>query len=412
LRAEKGRWVDYVIEFTRGIDNLVGYHSLLSQTSLEGTNRLSRRINYYFDVFLQRNGDTGSSTNYLKEVDRYNQCLGQSRELADEIFFSTVREQHPEFEALFEKHRQGGGTPAEDLIQYLSHRSPFLNREENEWMKAVMEVVRTTSLFFQPQIRTRIMNEGWASYWHESLFIRDDRISGHEVDFARTNARVTAMPRVGLNPYALGLRLFRHIREMGDRGRHSLAFRQLASRRQRERYAAMGDGRKLMMKVRENYSDFTFVQSFIDQDFVDRHRLFVAGRRLNKRKNTWQYYVRSRSAEAYREMVIEQLYHPPKITFEKKPEGDGSLYLKHHLEGKPLVTAYIANCLMGIGWLWGGRVKLETWEIAAQPRSEVGVYTPGAVPPDSEAELPSEAAWQKVLYTMDERKLKRQVLEG
>ncbi|MFZ2040739.1 MAG: SpoVR family protein, partial [Desulfobacterales bacterium] len=30
LRSEKGRWVDYIIEFSRGIDNLVGYHHELS----------------------------------------------------------------------------------------------------------------------------------------------------------------------------------------------------------------------------------------------------------------------------------------------------------------------------------------------------------------------------------------------
>ena len=58
-------------------------------------------------------------------------------------------------------------------------------------MKSVMQVVRKTSLFFQPQIRTKIMNEGWASYWHETLFLQDDRIKGHEVEFARVNAGVT-----------------------------------------------------------------------------------------------------------------------------------------------------------------------------------------------------------------------------
>ncbi len=30
LRSEKGRWVDYVIEFSRAIDNLVGYFDLLA----------------------------------------------------------------------------------------------------------------------------------------------------------------------------------------------------------------------------------------------------------------------------------------------------------------------------------------------------------------------------------------------
>ena len=74
-------------------------------------------------------------------------------------------------------------------------------------MKTVIEAIRSTSVFLQPQIRTKIMNEGWASYWHEKLFLQDDRIGGHEVDFARTHAGVTSLPRVGLNPYALGMRL-------------------------------------------------------------------------------------------------------------------------------------------------------------------------------------------------------------
>ena len=69
------------------------------------------------------------------------------------------------------------------------------------------------------------MNEGWASYWHENLFLQDDRIEGHEVDFARTHAGVTSMPRVGLNPYALGMRLFYYIEQLVDKGKYSIGFK-------------------------------------------------------------------------------------------------------------------------------------------------------------------------------------------
>jgi len=89
-----------------------------------------------------------------------------------------------------------------DVLRFLMEYSPFLNREDNRWMLTVLEVIRSTSLYFQPQIRTKIMNEGWASYWHEKLFLGDDRIGGHEVEYALVNAKVTSMPRVGLNPYA------------------------------------------------------------------------------------------------------------------------------------------------------------------------------------------------------------------
>jgi len=84
--------------------------------------------------------------------------------------------------------------------------SEFLNKEDNQWMKTVVEIIRDTSLYFAPQIRTKTMNEGWASYWHEKLFLADDRIKGHEIAFSRINAKVTAISRVGLNPYAIGWR--------------------------------------------------------------------------------------------------------------------------------------------------------------------------------------------------------------
>ena len=50
LRSEHGRWVDYVIEFARGIDNLVGYHAELARFSKVDTS-CSKRVDYYFDVF-------------------------------------------------------------------------------------------------------------------------------------------------------------------------------------------------------------------------------------------------------------------------------------------------------------------------------------------------------------------------
>ena len=52
-RSEKGRWVDYVIEFTRGIDNLAGYHRELSRLNRAAVEQQSKRLDFYFDIFLQ-----------------------------------------------------------------------------------------------------------------------------------------------------------------------------------------------------------------------------------------------------------------------------------------------------------------------------------------------------------------------
>jgi len=400
LRAEKGRWVDYVIEFARNIDNIVGYHEELSGFHRPPVTTQTKRLNFYFDVFLQSEKEVKISE-YVKEIEKYNECMEQYGDLGEDSFFSDVEKKYPEFEALFKKSLEKKPERKLDTLQFLMENSEFLNKEENKWMKSVLQVVQKTSLFFQPQIRTKIMNEGWASYWHETLFLQDGRIKGHEVDFARVNSGVTSMPRVGLNPYALGMRLFYFIEELADKGMYSFEFRKLADADERKYFdTKTGQGRDFIFKTRENFCDFTFINTFVDQDFVTRNKLFVAGQRLNQAKMVWEYYVKSRKAEDYRNMLMDSLYHPPYIEIDTQKDKGNTLYLVHHFEEKPLVQEFIANTMMGIEYLWGWPVQLET--------SEVVSVTPFQVRrPGQEAQKEPEVKWQRVLYTMDKRKLSK-----
>jgi stage V sporulation protein R len=399
LRAEKGRWLDYVIEFGRGIDNIVGFHRELSQRHRVRTRNGRPRVDYYFDVFLQEVKKV-RVTEYIKELERYNDCREKLGQGGEEAFFVEVQRQYPEFKALYEKSRRRRRHVCVDLLEHLLENSEFLNKEDNKWMKPVLQVVRKTSLFFQPQIRTKIMNEGWASYWHETLFLRDDRIRGHEVDFARVHATVTSLPRVGLNPYALGMRLYQYVEEMGEKGRHSQAFRRLLEAHKREEFdKRTGRGRDFIFDVRENLSDFLFLNIFLDQDFVSRHRLFVVGRRLNEERMVWEYFVKSRKAADYRAMLLDALYHPPHITIDPDKGEDGALYLVHHFEDKPLVKEFIANTMLGIEYLWGHKVMLET----SEPEPPAG----GGGSMDEES---PEIQWNRVLYTMENRKLSQRTL--
>ncbi len=410
IRAKKGRWVDYIIEFARSIDNVVGYHSELSRLSFPPPKLESKRIDFYFDVFLQQIKKVRIS-GYLKEVDRYNQCLQQHKERGEEIFFTDVEAEHPEFEALFKKSLGKQPEHQMDLIQFLLAHSPVLKKETNRWMIPILMVVRKTSLFFQPQIRTKIMNEGWASYWHETLFLQDDRIKGNEVDFARINAGVTSMPRVGLNPYALGMRLFYFMEEMSDKGKYDFEFELLRDGNQRKKYDKKTEnGRDFIFKVRENYSDFLFINNFVDQDFINRHNLFVAGKKLDKQRMVWQYYVKSRKRDDYRQMILNTLYHPPYITIDTDQTNDQSLHLVHHFEQKPLVRDFIANTMMGIEYLWGGTVQLETSEAVLASPSPIPFAAGGPAPSQDEVQT-KPIKWQRVQYTMENRKLSRKVLE-
>lgn len=402
LRSEHGRWVDYVIEFARSIDNLVGYFDGLSHLFRHDRPPFPRRIDYYFDVFLQEVKGV-KTAEYVKEIERYNRCTREYGELCEESFFADVVAKHPEFEAFYLKGTREKKEERLDILQFLMEHSEFLNQDENRWMKSVLEVIRSTSVYFQPQIRTKIMNEGWASYWHETLFLTDDRIKGHEVEFARVHSGVTSLHRVGLNPYAIGMRLFQQIEEAADQGKLSLEYQRLADSHARKEFDRnTGTGRDFIFAVRENLCDFTFINTYVDQDFVNRHKLFVVGKRLNKERTAWQYYVKSRKAGEYRAMLQESLYHPPRIEVDRAKGSGKTLYLNHSFEGKPLVTEFIANTMLGIEFLWGGPVKLETSEVGAAPPQESGA-------PRREEEA-RKINWRRFVYTMENRTLTKTLL--
>ncbi len=396
LRSEKGRWVDYIIEFARSIDNLVGYFDMLS--SLGENDKKLTMVDYYFDVFLQ-DKEKKSIAAYVAEIEQYNKFLREFPEDGEDRFFDYVRKKHAEFESLFEKAAKDslhGGK--RDILQFLMENSKFLGREENKWMLTVMEVVRTTSLYFQPQIRTKILNEGWASYWHDNLFMKDDRIKGHEVDYAVINAKVTSMPRVGLNPYALGMRLFSFLENQVDKGKLSFDYRKIFDHHERMRYDEnTGRGKDFIFSVRESFCDAMFINAFIDQEFVDLHRLFVVDRRLNKERMTWEYYVKSRKASQYKAMIADSLYHPPAITI--NVDDENTLVLSHVFEGKPLYRDYIEGSLLGIAFLWGGKTCLYTFE--PEPVKKDLNQS------DKEEQPPREIKWRRIRYTMKDKKLTR-----
>ncbi|MBF0450577.1 MAG: SpoVR family protein [Candidatus Magnetomorum sp.] len=410
LRSEHGRYVDYVIEFARSIDNLVGYHRELSGLDHVDCKDVSKRLNYYFDVFLQEVKSIKINA-YIKEIERYNKCLKENIDHAESLFFAEIETKYPEFEALYKKQLEKKIHRITDVMSYIMEHSEFLNKETNKWMKSIIEVVRKTSLFFQPQIRTKIMNEGWASYWHEILFLKDDRIKGHEVDFARVNAGVTALPRVGLNPYALGMRMFYDIEEMANKGKDLYDFQRIQDINLRKKYdQETNRGKQKIFDVRKNLCDFMFINFFIDQDFVNRHKLFVSGKRMNRQKMVWEYFVKTKDANAYRNMILNSLYHPPFIEVDSEKNKGNTLYLVHKFEEKPLVKEYINNTMMGIEYLWGGPVQLETSDALIKPKSKVPQSFQYFFGTQIDEQEKPDIHWQRVVYTMFNKQLTKKIL--
>ena len=122
LRSEKGRWVDYVIEFARGIDNIVGYHDELSRSDGPAKDPAEATVDFYFDVFLQKVRKV-SISEYLKELERYNAAKRDNGKKANEVFFASVRTKHPEFDPMLEKYLSSKRESHRDVLQFVMRHS-------------------------------------------------------------------------------------------------------------------------------------------------------------------------------------------------------------------------------------------------------------------------------------------------
>jgi stage V sporulation protein R len=154
-----------------------------------------------------------------------------------------------------------------------------------------------------------------------------------------------------------------------------------------------GKGRDAIFDLRKNFSDFMLINTFTDQDFTDKHQLFTVGKRLNPQKRVIEYFIKSKKAEDYKKMLIDSLYHPPRIEVMEEKTNADNLYLQHYFEGKPLYRQYIAETLIGIEFLWGGQVQLETTEVHRPKPNRSG----------EEKDL----EYRKVIYTVKNRKVEK-----
>jgi stage V sporulation protein R len=395
LRSKHGRWVDYIIEFSRGIDNITAWYRQLPRNYPDTDREPGTMLSCYLNNFLQDHLNV-PATQVYKEIERYNYLNSQSRELAESMFFSEVKVKYPEFQTFFES-RKKPVNPKVDVLEFLKTNSPYLKKDSNNWMKQILSIVGNTANYFAPQIRSKIINEGWASYWHDELFRSDPRICGHETDYARLNAGVTSISRIGLNPYAIGLRLIQYVEELANKGRMHRDFLALENRDQREAYdLKTGKGKESIFDLRAHFSDYMLIKTFADQDFVDQHNLFVVGKQLNEERGQWEYYIKSRKAEDYKQMLLDSLYHPPMIDVDESRTNEDNLYLVHHYEGKQLYQSYVPETLMGIEFLWGAQVQLETTERIREKQGD--------------GDKQDRIIERRVLFTIKDRRLTKSIL--
>ncbi|MFD2807357.1 SpoVR family protein, partial [Litchfieldia salsa] len=86
--------------------------------------------------------------------------------------------------------------PEKDILLFIEEYS----RELEDWQRDVLTMMREEMLYFWPQLETKIMNEGWASFWHQRIIREMDLTSDEAIEFAKLNAGVVQPSRTQINP--------------------------------------------------------------------------------------------------------------------------------------------------------------------------------------------------------------------
>ena len=127
---------------------------------------------------------------------------------------SFLREQKARQVERAQKKKHVPDEPRKDVLQFLLEHAPLEN-----WERDVLAIVREEACYFAPQGMTKILNEGWAAFWHATLMTQRAMNDSEVVDFADHHAGTLAMTPGRLNPYKIGIELFREIEDRWNKGK-------------------------------------------------------------------------------------------------------------------------------------------------------------------------------------------------
>jgi len=255
-----------------------------------------------------------------------------------------------------EQERQGKDPirPTRDVLLYLLRNAPL-----DEWQRDIVTIVREEAYYYAPQAMTKVMNEGWATYWHTKLMTEHFAEASEIVQYADQHSGVVHMPAGGFNPYKIGVELLRDIENRYDRGRHGPEWERLGGLGERERHDDRSmRGREKLFEIRRFYNDVTFLDEFLTEEFVERAKMY----RYVRDPSTGEVKVASRDWKRVKQELLARLSNmgqPFIYVVDGNYRNRGELYLAHQWNGLEVDLAKAGEVLKGLRMLWGRPVHVQ-----------------------------------------------------
>ncbi|HIE50617.1 MAG TPA: SpoVR family protein [Armatimonadetes bacterium] len=266
-----------------------------------------------------------------------------------------LEQQRRKLEEEKEKKKKFPSQPVKDVLWFLLENAPL-----ESWQRDVLDIIREEAYYFAPQRQTKILNEGWAVYWHSYIMTRKALRPSELIDYADHHSGTLASHQGHLNPYKLGYELLKDIKERWDKGQFGKEWEEcedLEAKRNWDRQ--LGLGLEKLFEVRRIHNDVTFIDTFLTPEFCEKHKMFTY--RYNE--ITGWYEIASREFQEIKEKLLFTLTNfgdPFIYVVDGNYRNRGELYLLHRHEGVDLRLGYAQATLRKVYQLWQRPVHLET----------------------------------------------------
>jgi stage V sporulation protein R len=330
--------VEAFVDRCMSIDDLIDIHS----TAIRRRSEVSR-----YDFSPEKEDDEELRATRFKSKDYMDDYINPRRILEAEE--EEKRKQRDQASRSFPEH------PEKDVLLFLIEHAPLKG-----WQRDVLSIVRDEAYYFMPQAQTKIMNEGWASYWHSTIMTQRVLRPSEVVDYADHHSGTMAMSRGRLNPYKLGIELLRDVEERWNTGRFGKEFDECDDLEKRRKWdLQLGLGRQKIFEVRRIHNDITFIDTFLTPEFCVRHNLFSFA---------WQeqaggYFIESREFEKIKQRLLFGLTNfgkPWIFVVDGNYRNRGELLLRHQHNGVELRLDHAADTLANLQFIWSRPVHLQT----------------------------------------------------
>ena len=245
--------------------------------------------------------------------------------------------------------------PQRDILQFLIQNAPL-----EEWQQDILSIIREEAYYFAPQGMTKIMNEGWASYWHAKLMTEKIVDDSEIVDFADRHSGTMAMAPGGFNPYKIGIELFREIFDRWNKGQFGREWEDCDDLKAKKNWdRKLNQGKEKIFQVRRDYNDVTFIDEFLTEDFCVRNKMFVY--KFNKRTN--KYEIDTKDFKAIKQKFLFQLTNfgqPIVHVVDGNYNNRGEMLMNHLFEGIEMQPDYMQETMKNMFKIWKRPVHLTT----------------------------------------------------